>query len=165
MRSLHGNLSHAAVVLAALALVACSRDSGQCVGTTQTTGAAVPAPDPLGGGELTIQPPPRPATAPRTRSEPTPTGEPPPAQSKQNAPVDNPYTRPPLHESQGSNYTDVGVPYPLPNVPPEPRGPARPPPAAPPEAPPIPETSFGASTGYVEGAAFQGSSFGPDAGL
>jgi hypothetical protein len=85
------------------------------------------------------------------------------------------YLRPPLHEPNGSTYSDVGMPYPLPDVVVvDPRAPRRaaPPPEAPafvessfgptPPSPPFVETSFGPPPPSIGG--FPESSFGPDAG-
>jgi hypothetical protein len=90
--------------------------------------------------------------------------------------TESPYSRPPLHEPNGSTYSDVGMPYPLPSVPAQ--LPRTMPIAPPPETPPsfetsfdpapasnggFPETSFGPTPASTDG--LPESSFGPDAGF
>ena len=75
-------------------------------------------------------------------------------------PAEPAYLRPPLYDSNGSTFSDVGMPYPIPSAsPPLPQATSSPPPA-PPAPAPFFETSFGpptAATGFPE------SSFGPGA--
>ena len=137
------------VVLATLGLVGCGVRRDRSVGTSQTTSAVVLA--------TAICPPAAPATSnatgpvdegelsPRSSSAEEESGG--PVSAIETTPVNGesaavPYLRPPLYESNGSTFSDVGIPYPLPSVvepPPAPTGSSMPQPAL----APFFETSFG----------------------
>jgi hypothetical protein len=135
-------------LIAVLALAGCRSDSGHIVrvgppsaqGTAATAEVvAVPLPLPRDPSDLGVT-------------------------SMQGEPDADVYSRPPLHEPNGSpRYSDVGMPYPIPDVaidtlPPSPPQPTS---AAPPAAAPaFPETSFRPP---YESKGFPESSFGPDA--
>ena len=171
LRSLDLRDAVALVVGIALALAGYGCDSERPTGVTLTTSAAIAAPE-RGELKLEAQPPTPSDRALEVGREPawivqTPRDE--------TASIDNPYTRPPLHEPNGATYGDVGVPYALPDFPVAVELTRTTPAVGSIEPPPIPESSFGGTNGSAEdsfsessfGASngFTGSSFGADAGL
>jgi hypothetical protein len=132
-------------------LAGCGSRAHPEVDVTSTTGAIVT-------GAKRVQPDERPVLSERTlEALPPPLNEDTRAVDAGEVP---PYQRPPLHESRGSTYSDVGMPYPTPSVPAvEPSPPRRSPPSVP---APFPETSFGPT---LPSSSFVESSFGPDAGI
>jgi hypothetical protein len=124
---------------------------------TRTTGATV-------DGALTL--PREGDVAPPARSSPAPNVSPPREEQRPAPSVERhlpPYERPPLHEPRGASYSDVGLPYPLPDVP-EVGLPPRIAPAPVGQPSSFPETSFGAEPpDRTESGRFPESSFGPDA--
>ncbi len=152
------------MAVAALGVVGCGIDSSRDVGGNDTTDAAVHLThaarlSPLDGlpgiarllvtdvtaeGELESPSVPR-----EERGE---------AASIEETPV---YAHPPLHDSIGSTYSDVGMPYPLPDVPTvTPEVPVTPSEPAP-EPAPFFETSFAGAPPATATSEFPGTSFGP----
>ena len=94
-----------------LVLAACGLRHGQDIGATETTGAAVPAMRTSPSVSLGDEGSPLPPTEGAKVSVAATEGD---AGAGGEVPA---YNRPPLHESMGSSYSDVGMPYPLPDVP------------------------------------------------
>jgi hypothetical protein len=134
------------VALAASALAGCSRGDEPKVDTTETTKAVVLGPPsvckPIPSTRSNDAPP---MPAETKVSERAFEGSPQPsiATAPSAESIAEPYLRPPLYESHGSTFSDVGIPYALPSVPVEPPAPPVAPPAAPPAPSPFPESSFG----------------------
>jgi hypothetical protein len=142
MRSvLDVRVTFAVAVLTVHALVGCGLRSDCPVGTPQVTSAVVAdkanTSTPSGGKFEAVQQPIR--AQDESSAATTSTHEAPRADV---APVENPYARPPLHEPNGSNYSDIGMPYPLPSVSVVTQLPRVTPVEPAPAAPPFFETSF-----------------------
>lgn len=155
---------HFTAAITALVLAGCGLHHGRDVGTTEPTGAVITvtraaspsppqcSPEVPATWVMDVSPERAPG-----RTLPEPVDEHGTPASTEGVPA---YDRPPLHEPMGSTYSDVGMPYPLRDIPVVTQETRRPPIAQPPPPAPFFETSFGptpASTGFPE------SSFGTDA--
>jgi hypothetical protein len=178
MRNFRAAHLGSAIALSVLALGGCSRTNDGAIGRTHTTGTVVLTERGMASPSAALPEVPDVSTGPEIRGEFRRVPSPPITaraieKSGQGIPVDETqpaedvdlrlpeYERPPRYEPNGGMVSDVGMPYPLPDLPTGVRSVPPPRPATELVPPPFVETSFGPdkpSPRFVE------SSFGPDAG-
>jgi hypothetical protein len=147
------------LLVTALAVAGCARNPNRGPELTQTTSAEIDlsgsakSASAAGGRVADV------AAEKELRPWPEPMELPGAASSSESTPA---YDRPPLHEPMGSTYSDVGMPYPLPDVPVDRGGAGNDAPTTRPPSPtPFFESSFASGPPAPAGTSFPETTFGP----